>query len=72
MKDRTMSVFPTGDHPPPHVHIVRDDCEAKFELIPSVAETENWGFPNHELTDIRDFLRKHRTFLLKKWREING
>ena len=67
-----MSVFPPAITHRRTFIIVRDDCEAKFELIPSVAETENWGFPNHELTDIRDFLRKHRTFLLKKWREING
>lgn len=64
--------IPTGDHPPPHVHVVRDDSEAKFEFHPSITVTENWGFAGHELTDIRDLLREHRTFLLEKWHEING
>ena len=44
--------FYSGDRDePPHIHVERDDCEAKFWLDP-VALAANWGFARQELTKV--------------------
>lgn len=59
---------PTGAHSPPHVHVNRDSDAAVFELIPvSLRDGDNFGFPEHELTDIRDIIKKYRTEILKTY-----
>ena len=35
-----------------HIHVMKDDCEAKVWLEPQVELAENDGFANHEINDI--------------------
>lgn len=54
---------------PPHVHIERDLCEAKFWLDPVRLE-HNQGFGRRELNRIRKLVRQNVNDLLRSWNEF--
>ncbi|NKC14601.1 MAG: DUF4160 domain-containing protein [Gammaproteobacteria bacterium] len=51
---------------PPHVHVDRDDCSAKFWLNP-IGLARNIGYPAHELKRIRDIIGLNQSFFEEKW-----
>ena len=51
---------------PPHVHVQRDDAEAKFWLDPIRLE-RSVGFRPSELRRIRSIIRGNRDELLEAW-----
>jgi Domain of unknown function (DUF4160) len=53
---------------PPHVHVRRENREAKFWLDP-VALQDNGGFAAHEVNRILRIIQDHRELLLEKWHE---
>jgi hypothetical protein len=53
---------------PPHVHVGRQGCEAKFWLNP-LALSKSRGFREHELTEIQNILAEYRDRILDAWRE---
>jgi hypothetical protein len=62
--------FYAGDgNEPPHVHVERDDCEAKFWLDPVRLE-RSCGFPRKEINRIRELVDEHREQLLEGWNEF--
>jgi hypothetical protein len=56
---------------PPHIHIERDDLEAKFWLEP-VALARNYGFPGAELNKLAELVLVNQSELLKAWRQYHG
>lgn len=56
---------------PPHVHVDRGECSAKFWLH-RVALARNMGFPAHELRRIREVVERRRPELLEAWYEFFG
>jgi hypothetical protein len=64
--------FYAGDrHEPPHVHIERDKCQAKYWLQP-VALAASSGFSRGELMDIYRLISEHQVVLLEKWHDYFG
>ena len=64
--------FYAGDgNEPPHVHVERDDCEAKFWLVP-VRLARSRGFTRKELRQIRALIETYREALLERWHEYFG
>jgi hypothetical protein len=62
--------FYAGDgSEPPHIHVERDDCEAKFWLDPLRLERSR-GFPRREIRRIRAVVEEHRAELLEAWNEF--
>ena len=62
--------FYSGDRDePPHIHIERDDCEAKFWLDPVRLE---WsvGFRGKEVNRIEALVVNHELELLEGWNEF--
>lgn len=51
---------------PPHVHVDRGECSAKFWLR-RVALARNMGFPAHELRRIREVVEHRQPELLEAW-----
>jgi len=51
---------------PPHVHVDRDECSAKFWLNP-VSLARNIGYPAHELKRIRAIIETNRSSLEEAW-----
>jgi hypothetical protein len=65
--------FYSGDRDePPHVHVERDDCEAKFWLDP-IRLARSRGFSSREINDIAKLIIVHQQELLESWDEFfNG
>jgi len=53
----------------PHVHVLRENKQAKFWLVPAALLCNSAGFANHELTRIRQLVQSNREMLLEKWNE---
>ncbi|MBI3406905.1 MAG: DUF4160 domain-containing protein [Planctomycetes bacterium] len=59
--------FYSGDRAePPHVHVERDECEAKLWLDPIRLE-RNRGFTRKELNRIEDLVGQHQILLMESW-----
>jgi hypothetical protein len=56
---------------PPHVHVKRDACEAKFWLAP-VRRQSVVGFGRTELNRIERLVRAHEEDLREAWNEHFG
>ena len=54
---------------PPHVHVERDECEAKFWLDPIRLERSR-GFARKDINRIRKLVEQHREQLLESWHEF--
>lgn len=53
---------------PPHIHVDRDNCSAKFWLNP-VLLVKNHGFDAKELNKIRKIIIENQDKFLEKWYE---
>ncbi|MBI4622896.1 MAG: DUF4160 domain-containing protein [Verrucomicrobia bacterium] len=56
---------------PPHIHVARDDLEAKFWLQP-VALAANFGFSSAELGQVRRHIEEHCQTLLAAYLRFHG
>ena len=56
---------------PAHIHVRRDEGEAKFWLEP-VALAANMGFSARELRKVRGMVASHRDELLQAWNDYFG
>ena len=56
---------------PPHVHVERDDCAAKFWLDPVRLERSH-GFRRKEINQVRALVEEHQQQLLESWHEFFG
>jgi Domain of unknown function (DUF4160) len=65
--------FYAGDRDEPaHVHVERDEAEAKFWLTP-VRLARSRGFRRKELNRIRKIIEQNQTRLIENWHEFfNG
>ncbi len=62
--------FYAGDRDePPHVHVERDDCEAKLWLDPVRLQWSS-GFSAREINRIEKIVLEHQQFLLERWNEF--
>jgi hypothetical protein len=62
--------FYAGDQDePPHVHVERDDCEAKFWLDP-VRLQWSVGFSAKEVNRIEKLVLEYQQGLLESWNEF--
>jgi hypothetical protein len=65
--------FYSGDRDePPHIHVERDDCEAKFWLNPVALERSRL-FARKEINRIQEIIEENQQQLLDSWDEyFNG
>lgn len=62
--------FYSGDrNEPPHVHVERDDCEAKFWLDPVRLEGSH-GFGASEISRIEQLVRGQEQAIVDSWNEF--
>jgi hypothetical protein len=54
---------------PPHVHVERDDSEAKFWLDPVRLERSR-GFRRNEINRVRKLVEEHQVQLWESWNEF--
>lgn len=56
---------------PLHIHVARDDFEAKFWLQP-LSLASNHGFPEAELIPIQRLVEDHCDTLLRSYHDFHG
>lgn len=56
---------------PPHIHVDRDECSAKYWLQP-VTFARNIGFKGHELRRVEAIVIEHEHEFLEAWNEHFG
>ena len=56
---------------PPHIHVEREDREAKFWLRP-VSLGANYGFSQSELRDIQRLVEEHCQKLIDAYIRVHG
>ena len=62
--------FYAGDRDEPaHVHVERDDCQAKLWLEPVRLEWSS-GFSRQEINNIQSIVEQHRQQILERWNEF--
>jgi hypothetical protein len=54
---------------PPHVHVEKQDREAKFWLDP-VRLSRNAGFRPHELNEVQKIIAENQNQLLEAWHDF--
>jgi len=54
---------------PPHIHVERDNAEAKYWLSP-IRLQSNRGFNRVEINRIQKLVEEHQSQLLKGWNEF--
>jgi hypothetical protein len=60
--------FYSGDRgEPPHIHVEREDKEAKFWLSP-VRLQRSQGFRRNELNQIQELVKSNAEILLERWK----
>ena len=60
--------YPSDAPEPPHIHVKRDNAEAKYWLNP-VSYERSTRFPEHELRRIQSIVTEHEQELLEAWNE---
>jgi hypothetical protein len=62
--------FYAGDgSEPPHIHVERDDCEAKYWLDPVRLERSH-GFSRRDINQIQKLVDENRQQLMESWDEF--
>ena len=59
-------MFYSNDHEPIHVHILKDGCEAKYNVSP-VEQVYNHGFKPSELKYIEEILKDNEEMIAEHW-----
>ncbi|MDE5790372.1 MAG: DUF4160 domain-containing protein [Muribaculaceae bacterium] len=62
--------FWSNDHEPIHVHIIKGDSEAKFNVIREVELVDNHGFKKNELRLIESIIEENRDIIIERWKEF--
>ncbi|MBQ2064938.1 MAG: DUF4160 domain-containing protein, partial [Paludibacteraceae bacterium] len=52
-------MFYSDDHEPMHVHIIKDGCDAKYNIDP-VQMIYNHGFKKHEISMIESVIEQNK------------
>ena len=55
---------------PAHIHVARDDFEAKFWLAPARL-SKNYGLSPHEIPKILGLIRKNEDLLITAWKSFH-
>ena len=60
-------MFYSNDHTPIHIHVIKDGCEAKYNIEP-VELVFNHGFKRHYLSLIESIVLENKEIIIERWR----
>ena len=60
-------MFYSNDHTPIHIHVIKDGCEAKYNVLP-VELVLNHGFKRHDLSLIESIVLENKEIIIERWR----
>ena len=59
--------FVLNDHEPVHIHIVKDDCEAKYNVNP-IQQVYNRGYKKREIALIESIIEENQDVIIDRWK----
>ena len=57
---------------PVHIHVERDEIEAKFWVIPEVRLASNDGYSARTLRELQSIVEAHRNLITEAWNDHFG
>ena len=60
-------MFYSNEHTPIHIHVIKDGCEAKYNVEP-VELVLNHGFKRHDLSLIESIVLENKEIIIERWR----
>lgn len=59
-------MFYSNDHEPIHVHVLKGDCEAKYNVTP-LGLSYNHGFKKQEIALIESIIEENVEVIIDRW-----
>ena len=59
-------MFYSNDHTPIHIHVIKDRCEAKYNVEP-VELVFSHGFKRHDLSLIESIVLENKEVIIERW-----
>ena len=60
-------MFYSNDHTPIHIHVIKDGCEAKYNVEP-VELVFSHGSKRHDLSLIESIVLENKEIIIDRWR----
>ena len=60
-------MFYSNDHDPIHVHVLKDGCEAKYNVSP-IELLFNHGFKKQEIALIESIIEENTEVIIERWK----
>jgi len=60
-------MFYSNDHTPIHIHAVKGNISAKFNVLPKVVLVENKGLSVAELKLVESIVEENREIIIEHW-----
>lgn len=64
-------LFYSDDHEPIHVHVIKDNHEAKYNVMP-IEQIYNRGFKKRELALIESVIEENVEVIVNRWNDYFG
>jgi hypothetical protein len=61
--------FYSNDHLPIHVHVGRDNTEARYQVYPEIKLIENRGLKPRELRLAEMAIEENREIIIERWKD---
>ncbi len=65
-------VFYSNDHEPIHVHVIKGDAEARFQVVPDVKLLDNRGLKPAELKLAESLVEENKETIATNWQQFFG
>lgn len=63
-------MFYSNDHEPIHVHVIKGDAEARFQVLPDVCLLDNHGLKPAELKLAESLVEENKETIVSNWKNF--
>ena len=63
-------MFYSNDHEPIHVHVIKGDAEARFQVLPYVSLLDNRGLKPAELKLAESLVEENKETIVANWKNF--
>lgn len=60
-------MFYSNDHEPIHVHVIKGDAEARFQVLPEVSLIDNNGLKSAEIKLAESIVEDNKELIIERW-----
>ena len=61
-------MFYSNDHEPIHVHVIKGDTEARFQVYPEITLLDNKGLKPAELKLAESLVEENKEMIVERWK----